>query len=152
MDEKEYIEQRLEDQMVWYDHKSMWNQNWHKRLKVAEIGIAASIPFWVGAMELVGDASTWSDVFKGLVAILGVLIAVVSGVPGIYKFQENWMAYRTTCEMLKHEKYFYETGCGPYKKETDKLCLLVQRVEMLISQENTNWRQYMDKKEDKDEE
>ena len=84
MDEKQYIEQRLEDQMVWYDHKSMWNQNWHKRLKVAEIGIAASIPFWVGAMELVGDASTWSDVFKGLVALLGVLIAVVSGVPGIY--------------------------------------------------------------------
>ena len=61
------------------------------------------------------------------------------------------MAYRTTCEMLKHEKYFYEAGCGPYKKETDKLCLLVQRVEMLISQENTNWRQYMDKKEEKDE-
>jgi len=152
MDEKEYIEQRLEDQMVWYDRKSMWNQDWHKRLKIAEISIAASIPFWVGAIELVGETPVWSNVLKVIVALLGVLIAVISGIPGIYKFQENWMAYRTTCEMLKHEKYFYETGSGPYKGVTDKLCLLVQRVEMLISQENTNWRQYMDKKEDKDEE
>jgi hypothetical protein len=150
MDEKDYIEQRLVDQMDWYDKKSMWNQNWHKRLKVTEIGIAASIPFWVGAMELVGEASAWSDLFKVVVALLGVLIAVVSGVPGIYKFQENWMTYRTTCEMLKHEKFFYETECGPYKEVTDKLCLLVQRVEMLISQENTNWRQYMEKKEEKE--
>jgi hypothetical protein len=149
MDEKEYIEQRLENQMVWYDKKSMWNQNWHKRLKVAEIGIAASIPFWIGAMELVGEVSIWSGVFKVIVALLGVLIAVASGVHGIYKFQENWMAYRTTCEMLKHEKYFYETECGPYQGVTDKLCLLVKRVEMLISQENTNWRQYMEEKEGK---
>jgi hypothetical protein len=149
MDEKEYIEQRLENQMVWYDQKSMWSQNWHKSLKVGEIGIAASIPFWVGAMELVGEASIWSSVFKVIVALLGVLIAIASGVHGIYKFQENWMAYRTTCEMLKHEKYFYETGCGPYRGVTDKLCLLVQRVEMLISQENTNWRQYMEEEEGK---
>jgi len=29
--------ERLEDQLSWYDNKSMENQKWYKRLKVAEI-------------------------------------------------------------------------------------------------------------------
>jgi hypothetical protein len=39
---------RLEDQLSWYDAKSMENQKWYKRLKVAEIIAAAIIPFAAG--------------------------------------------------------------------------------------------------------
>ena len=143
MDEKEYIEERLKDQMDWYDRKSVKSQKIYKWFKVAEICIAVSIPFWVVVMELVEEESCWPVLFKVMIAFSGVAIAVLTGLHGIYKFQENWMAYRTTCEMLIHEKVFYETGCGPYKEAKDKLCLLVHRVEELISQENTNWRKYM---------
>ena len=45
---EEYIEQRLNDQIVWYDRKSSTNQSWFKRLRFAEIVAAAIIPFLSG--------------------------------------------------------------------------------------------------------
>ena len=144
MDEKEYIEQRLEDQIAYYDRASMRSQCKYKYLKITEIMCAACVPVGIGLAELVGQTPFWPAFFRGLAALLGASVAIVSGVMAVCKFQENWLAYRTTCEMLRHEKYFYETGCGHYKGVTDKLCLLVSNVEDLISQENTNWRKHME--------
>jgi hypothetical protein len=45
---EEYIEQRLSDQIGWYDRKSSTNQRWFKRLRFAEIVAAATIPFLSG--------------------------------------------------------------------------------------------------------
>ena len=45
---EEYIEQRLNDQIGWYDRKSTANQRWFKRLRFAEIVAAATIPFLSG--------------------------------------------------------------------------------------------------------
>jgi hypothetical protein len=39
---EEYIEQRLNDQIVWYDRKSGTNQRWFKRLRFAEIVAAVA--------------------------------------------------------------------------------------------------------------
>ena len=39
------IMERLEDQLVWYDGKSLANQRAYKRIKVVEILAAAIIPF-----------------------------------------------------------------------------------------------------------
>jgi len=40
----EYIEQRLNDQISWYDRKSGTSQLWFKRLRFAEIVASAIIP------------------------------------------------------------------------------------------------------------
>ncbi len=143
MSELDYTQERLQDQIDYYNNSSKRNQRKYKYLKLAEIICAASIPVGIGLAELVGNAPYWPAVFRGLSAALGALVVVVSGAMAAYKYQENWLAYRTTCEMLTHEKFFYETGCGPYKDADDKLCLLVNRVEELISQENTDWHKYM---------
>ena len=34
---EEYVEQRLNDQIGWYDRKSVTNQRWFRRLRFAEI-------------------------------------------------------------------------------------------------------------------
>jgi len=41
---EEYVEQRINDQIGWYDRKSTTNQRWFKRLRFAEIVAAAAIP------------------------------------------------------------------------------------------------------------
>ena len=84
MDEKEYVEMRLDDQIAWYDRKSSWNQNWFKWLRIVEILAAASIPFLTGYIS----ANTLE--MKNIVGSLGVVIAVVSGILALYKFQEHW--------------------------------------------------------------
>jgi hypothetical protein len=141
MNEEDYLKDRLDDQIGWYDRKSTQNQSWFKRLQVISIIAAASIPF------LSGYITETSIALKIATGLLGLLVAAITAVLGLYKFQENWLEYRTTCESLKHEKYLFLTDTDPYHVE-QPFQLLVQRVENLISKENTNWSQYMSKPEE----
>ena len=132
MENQEYLENRLEDQISWYDNKSSWNQKWFKRLQVIVIVAGALIPFVSG---LAPGEETWTKVFIGM---LGVAIAAITAVLGLYKFQENWIQYRITCESLKREKHVFLAGVDPYGDDR-AFELLVERVESLISSEHTNW-------------
>ena len=46
----------------------------------------------------------------------------------------------TTVEQLKHEKFLYLTDIKPYDSE-NKFPALVERIEGLISKENSSWSQ-----------
>ncbi len=143
MDESEYLKNRLDDQIDWYDRKSIQNQKTYKMLQLLLIVSAASIPFISGYVK---DCPDLSYVLGGI----GVLIAAITGIISLYKFQETWTAYRTTCESLQHEKYLYHTKTDPYNGKS-AFNLLVQRVEMLISKENSSWADIMKKTEEQNE-
>ena len=136
MTPEEYIKGRLDDQIQWYDRKSIASQRWYKRLRLIEIILASTIPF------LVGYITPEFPKMKFAVGVGSVLIAVISGILALQKFQENWIEYRTTCETLKHHKYRYLTGVEPYSGD-DAFQRLVDNVEGLISRENTNWAEYL---------
>jgi hypothetical protein len=142
VDEKEYLETRLNDQIDWYDRKSSQNQKCFKRLQVATILASAAIPFLSG---YIGGPSTFC--LKICVGLLGLVVAAITAMLGVYKFHENWLEYRTTCETLKHEKYLFLTRSTPYA-EDGNLNLLVERVEGIISKENTAWNKYMKRSKD----
>ena len=129
--QEDYLKNRLEDQINWYDRKSSKYQKMYKGLQLASIVIAALIPLFTGYL------SDYPDL-KYLVGILGVLVGVFTAMNSLYKYQENWIAYRSTSESLIHEKYLFITNSKPYQGK-DSFNLLVQRVEMLISQENSSW-------------
>lgn len=143
MDESEYLKNRLDDQIDWYDRKSIQNQKTFKRLQVILIVAAASIPFISGYVNEL-------YYLQYLLGGIGVLIAAITGLISLYKFQETWTAYRTTCESLRHEKYLYLTKTNPYNGK-NAFSLLVQRVEMLISKENSSWAEIMQKTEEQNE-
>lgn len=127
---------RLEDQLSWYDNKSIENQKWYKRLKVAEIIAAAIIPFVAGFEGL--------SVFTG---ILGVLIVIFIGIQNLNQYHDNWISYRSTAEQLKHEKYLWISKAGPYKDTKNPEVMLAERVESLISREHAKWDVTMEKTE-----
>lgn len=135
MNADEYLEQRLEDQIRWYDRKSVSAQRLFKRLRGAEIFCAAAIPV------LAGFADT-SVFIRVLVASLGALIVVLAGYLSLQQASEKWVEYRATAESLKHEKFLYLTGTEPYTGD-DAFHLLVERVEGLISQEHSAWTEYV---------
>lgn len=149
MNSEEYIKDRLENQISWYDSKSQSAQKNYKRSGVIEFICAASVPFFAGML------TAETIFFKIIVGLLGVIIAVITAIKGLYQWNEDWIQYRTTCESLKKEKYLFLTETEPYdSEEKENRALLVQRVETLVSKENTNWAQYMmhpenDKKEEK---
>lgn len=137
MNEEEYLNDRLNDQIDWYDKKSQTNQKWFKRLRLLEIVVATIIPFLAG---IGSNIPYYSIIIGGL----GVIIAVSAGISALYKYHENWIEYRNTSETLKHEKYLFQAKCSPYDND-ESFCKLVQRVEGLISKENTQWSRYVDK-------
>lgn len=144
MKEQDYLDLRLEDQINWYDMKSKFNQRMYKRLVLLEIIFSVSVPFFVSY------ANDENPAIKIIIGIIGVSIALIAGVMNLYKFHENWISYRTTSETLKHEKYLFLTKSGIYKeKESGETPYnnLVQRIESIISKENTNWQQKINKKE-----
>jgi hypothetical protein len=136
MEELDYLEHRLEDQINWYDRKSSANKRAFQRCQFTQLLMAALITL-SGVIN--STAFPWISV---IVPALGAVIAIISGVLGLYKFQENWLEYRTVSGNLKHEKYLFLTKCEPYDEESP-FNLFVSRVENLISKENNNWAQNM---------
>ena len=124
------IMERLEDQIGWYDRKSMTNQRYYKRIKIVEIAAAAIIPF-LSAFPF--PRMMW------VTGALGVLITILEGMLHLNQYQQNWIAYRSTCESLKHEKYVYLGKASPYAGATDPHALLAERIESLVSQEHAKW-------------
>ncbi len=134
MTESNYLNERLEDQIDWYGKKSQWNQKWYKRVKKIEMTLAASIP----VLMILNSDNFYIKVF---IAIAGAVIAILSGIHGLYNFHENWIEYRATSETLKHEKYMYLSRSGLYTNNDRCYQSLVERVESIISHENINWAQ-----------
>lgn len=132
---QQYCEERLDNQINWYSNKSTKNKNWHYILKFTETIIASSISL----MTLF--VNVWH--FKIIIAILGAVLIALYNIHTFFKFQENWIEYRKTSEILKHEKYMFLASSGIYNTEEKDIPfkILVERCETIISHENINWAQ-----------
>jgi hypothetical protein len=120
--------ERLEDQIGWYDRKSMDAQRSYKRLKVVQLVGAAAVPVAAAA-----EAAAWG------IAALGGLVLVLEGLQQLGQYQANWIGYRATCESLKHEKHLYLARAGPYSDLASAERTLAERIEGLVSQEHAKW-------------
>ncbi|HMH11849.1 MAG TPA: DUF4231 domain-containing protein [Edaphobacter sp.] len=125
------IMERLEQQITWYDTKSIYNKKAYKLIKVVEIIAAALIPL-IASLNL----PYHTNVITGA---LGVLITVLEGLIHLNQYPQNWTAYRSTCEALRHEKYVYLAKAAPYAGVADSYALLAERIESLVSQEHAKW-------------
>ena len=132
MNQQEYLQYRVYDQIKWFDAKSAFNQKMYKSFRLAEIVAAALIPFLVGYHDR-------HPVFPFVTGFLGVLIVVLKGMEQLYKYHENWIAYRSTNEAIKREMFLFESGTEPYS-QTDAFAKFVQNIEVILSEENKKWK------------
>lgn len=139
MSSEEYIKERVEEQIKWYEKKSRINKNYFNRLKLLEIILALFIPFFTNYI-------TENNIeMKQLIGIFGIMVAAVAGILSLFKFQENWVEYRPTAESFKHEKYLFITNTGVYGEE-EGFEKFVERIESIISKQNSNWTHYIKEK------
>jgi len=139
MNEEQYLKERVEGQINWYGTKSTSNKRWYLFFQIIVILSSSSIP----VINLFSDNYT----AKIMVSVLGASIAVITGIISLVRHKDLWVEYRTVEESLKHEKYLFLTKTNPYDHE-EPFKILVNRVESLISQENTEWRQLVSEQED----
>jgi len=139
----EYVNGRYCDQIKWYDEKSNYNHSAYTKLQWTLIVFSAMTPVLIAISFGLSDYSY----LKWIAVITAIIVTITSSVLRIFKFHENWITYRTTCETLKKEIHYYKANVGEYYNNKDKEATFVQRVESLISQENTLWLN-VSKKED----
>lgn len=131
-----YVEERYNQEVKWYDGMSKSNKKRYELCQSSMIILSAVTPI------LALTTNAW--ITAGVASIL----AVITNIQKVFKFQENWISYRTTCETLRHEKHFFDASCNEYEEVEDKEKLFIERVESLISRESTLWVNNMKKIED----
>ena len=131
MDTNEYIKCRLNSQISWYSKRAAIHK-WIYHILAASIGI-------IGVAITVVVAA---DGEKILIAVLGGLVSSFTVFQALVKSHEKWLGYRSACEDLKREKYYFKTTSGHYSSlhEDDVLSTLVDRSESIISSEHQEWR------------
>ena len=131
---EEYIKSRVTNQIDWYDKKSVSCQNKYKLTQTIEIVLAALIP-------LLSAYSKDCIFIAIIVGLLGSAIAIIESLTKLYKWHENWIEYRTTCELLRYQKHLFETKSAPYNTEPENIeNIFVRNIENIISAENNKWK------------
>ncbi len=129
-----YLRERFEDQVKWYDGKAKANQRKYGVMQWLAIGLSALTPVLI---EL-----EFSGYYGHIPTITASVVAVLTAGLKTFKYHENWVSYRATCESLQRERHYYNARIGDYGRvalEDDRHALFVERVEALIGRENQVW-------------
>ncbi len=130
MDQKTFIESRVDDQIDWYDRKSSWNKIRYNVLSIVDTILLLSI--------IVVPLLTVPSVIK-IQGIIATAVLLSRGLASQFAFRDRWQEYRTTAEILKHEKFLFLTKTGDYEHftEEDAFSEFVYKIEQLISKRNS---------------
>lgn len=126
---EQYFAKDLGGQQGWYDNRARSYKTRSELLALAIITLGASIPF----IQVFGSAK-WVAIASGAI---GALVAAVAGWQRIARYTENWIAYRTASEKMKHERRLYLHGAGHYRdlSSTDAYLLLIEAIEEIVAEE-----------------
>ena len=100
MTEKEYLEERVENQIKWYSSKSRDIKKKYFTTQVIEIIISALIS---GCAQFTID----NKIIGNIITFLGIILVIFSAIRNLFKWQDLWIKYRSTSEMLKREKFLF---------------------------------------------
>jgi hypothetical protein len=139
-----YLKERYYDQVDWYDRKAARNQKVYKIFQWGLIILAAITPVLI-VIDGDVDGVAWG---RWGAVVVSCLVAIGTASLKVFKFQENWINYRTTCETLRKEIHYFKAGVNDYRGSDDPMGLFVKRVESLISRENTMWLSAQERNED----
>ena len=128
---KNYIKDRLEPQIKWYSSNARANKTRYQALRLTEIVFSVSLPVQVSFLQRA------EPVISITIAISALTVAFSSSVLLFFKFQDKWIRYRSTAELLKREKNLFLMKAGPYEIMSEGDFAL--RIEDIILQESTAW-------------
>ncbi|MEN9414556.1 MAG: hypothetical protein RLZ62_860 [Bacteroidota bacterium] len=145
MNEKQYLTERVDDQINWLEKKSASCKKMFIYIRTIELICSASIPFFVAIMPDTKGVDYTFMSYKWLIGILGMLTAILAGIQALNKYQEFWSQYRTIAESLKSEKILFLTKTGQYSNNDESFQFFVINVENILSKENEKWQRHIEK-------
>lgn len=139
---QDYLKNRYEDQVKWYSDKAGYYKWLYQIYQWVAIVLSAMLPVLIAKLP---------DSYIIITIVVSVLLSIATTGLKTFKYQENWISYRTIAETLKKEKHYYDADLDDYQDRKNKDSVFVERVEMIISRENSLWVTIHTKKEEKKE-
>jgi hypothetical protein len=134
---EQYISERLEQYQGWYDGKAVKMKSSHLRMKTLSVVGGALVPVLINIpyQAEIGQVS----VVKVVVTIISLFVVISVSLEGVFHYREQWKNYRSTEQLLGHEKFLFRSRVGRYRGKTDDEAfrLLVERVEDAVAAENS---------------
>lgn len=133
---EEYIAERLEQYQGWYDKKSVMMKQKYLRMKALSVVGGALVPVLINVPWhfTLGGVS----VVQVIVTAISLAVVISLSLESVYHYREQWKNYRSTEQLLGHEKFYFRTRVGRYQalSDQDAFRLLVERVEDAVASEN----------------
>jgi len=137
---RNYLINRLGDQLIWYDSKSTKIKKYWVRRRIFTIVLSALIPFAVGYIDAQNNPAYLNTALKVFVGASGVAIAILEALNSLFKSQELYIDYRGTAEQLKQEFSFFLGRTGDYKGNPEEdYPKLVAKLEGIMAAQNNKW-------------
>ena len=126
----DYLARRYQEQVDWYDAKAGKNKRLYLVFQWGNVVLAVVTPVLVVSLP---------ESLKWITAATAVLLGIGTAGLKTFKFQENWILYRTIAETLKKERHLYAARVDGYGRAHVPERLFVERVEAIISREHSLW-------------
>ncbi|MER7112851.1 DUF4231 domain-containing protein [Saccharomonospora azurea] len=127
----DYIQTRLAQYQNWYDSKAVRMKALHLRLRSVSVIGGALVP------ALVNIDVPYINV---VTTIVSLVVVILVSLESVFHYREQWKNYRSTEQLLGHERIYFMTRCGAYEglNDQDAFRRLVERVESAIAAENAS--------------
>jgi hypothetical protein len=136
MDPEKYISERLEQYQNWYDSKAVTAKSKYLGMRAFSVVGGGLVPVLVN----IPQQSLWGlPIVQIIVTIISLLVVIVVSLESVYHYREQWKNYRSTEQLLGHEKFMFRTKVGRYQTldEAEAFKQFVERVEDAIYAENS---------------
>lgn len=127
---QKYLKERYEPQVKWYDTRAERNKRLFNYLQAGTIILTSLASIFIALGE------GWE---KWTALCLTAFVSFSTTFVITFRYHEKWVAYRTTCEALRKQIYYYHAGIGKYGTDPnpDPRALFVRRCETWISRDTT---------------
>ncbi|GIJ47377.1 hypothetical protein Val02_42630 [Virgisporangium aliadipatigenens] len=124
-----YIAKRLEQYQGWYDTKAVKTKRMYLWMRTVSVVGGVLVPV------ILNIDGNWARV---LATATSLLVAVAVALESVYRYRDQWKNYRSTEQILGHERIHFLTRTGLYQALDDAAAYraLVERVEGAIQAEN----------------
>jgi Protein of unknown function (DUF4231) len=134
---EEYIKERVDQYQAWYDRKAVSVKSLYLRMRACSVIGGAIVPV------LINVHPSWTyygvDLIKTAVTLISLMVVAFVSLESVFHYREQWKNYRSTEQLLGHEKFLFLSRVGRYANldEAKAFRLFVDRVEDAIATENS---------------
>jgi hypothetical protein len=135
---QKYIADRVDQYQKWYDSKAVAMKTRYLRMRAFSVVGGGLVPVLINVPDKYTIFGT--PIIQAIVTIISLLVVVGVSLESVFHYREQWKNYRSTEQLIGHEKFLYQTRVGRYRGLTDEdaFRLFVERVEESISIENAS--------------